>query len=336
MLLSFFLCEAQHTELTQKYLYEKLFWKDVMIYDSTASIRDTNTSIPYQTSSLTLFPNSYPKSIVKFDTLHTVIEDVIGTVIENSVKNYSRNYKDVNDTIKATSTIHSDGNGKDTLLELLTTEQGAYRHYKMRLHYSGSKLDSIINSVDGTGSGYFSPYISYQFFYSTTGSLDSILIRDLPNRARRSKLVNHYISNKLVSSEMINLYVNVTNTAYRFRYNSNGQIDQVKQYLLDVNTSKLLHSLTWTYIWKGFPTNVDQFAKQHDDAVLYPNPAKDLLYLKASQKYQSYAIRDISGKLVTANSIRSSEISLVGLSPGIYCIQLFGSDGNSIHKFIKQ
>lgn len=71
------------------------------------------------------------------------------------------------------------------------------------------------------------------------------------------------------------------------------------------------------------------------DLSLFPNPAKDKLYINLTNNYPSeISIYDVTGKLILKKSlkIKSTEIDISYLKKGIYLIQ----SGNKIVKFLKE
>ncbi|HEY0090973.1 MAG TPA: T9SS type A sorting domain-containing protein, partial [Flavobacterium sp.] len=77
-----------------------------------------------------------------------------------------------------------------------------------------------------------------------------------------------------------------------------------------------------------------------DYFTLYPNPAKDVLYLKAdeSNQFKSVRIFNIMGQLVLAisGSATNSEIDVSDLKAGNYFIKVSTNKGSSNHRFLKE
>lgn len=62
---------------------------------------------------------------------------------------------------------------------------------------------------------------------------------------------------------------------------------------------------------------------------VYPNPVKDFLYLKNSDKVQSLSVYDVSGKkLKTFSQAENKAYNLSGFTPGAYIIRLHFTDGS--------
>jgi hypothetical protein len=65
--------------------------------------------------------------------------------------------------------------------------------------------------------------------------------------------------------------------------------------------------------------------------LVYPNPANDVMYADDREKIlQHVQVMDLSGRLLTVESIRSADkwiITTRGLLPGLYLLIMYGADG---------
>lgn len=68
---------------------------------------------------------------------------------------------------------------------------------------------------------------------------------------------------------------------------------------------------------------------------VYPNPAVDVLNIKANSKVLSYEIYDLTGRKVGAGN-NSEKVNVSNLSKGNYIINIVTKDGNTTTKFIKK
>ncbi|MEI7562445.1 MAG: T9SS type A sorting domain-containing protein [bacterium] len=69
---------------------------------------------------------------------------------------------------------------------------------------------------------------------------------------------------------------------------------------------------------------------------IYPNPAKDILYINGAEKFQYIEIYSIIGESVLKIK-ESNEVNITSLAPGTYIITLIDTNGNTIRKkFIKE
>lgn len=70
--------------------------------------------------------------------------------------------------------------------------------------------------------------------------------------------------------------------------------------------------------------------------VVYPNPAKDRIYIRGA-KGASYHIRNIANRSLLANtSLNADGIDISGLTPGVYFIEIKSGRTSQILKFIKE
>jgi uncharacterized protein (TIGR02145 family) len=74
-----------------------------------------------------------------------------------------------------------------------------------------------------------------------------------------------------------------------------------------------------------------------DEMIIYPNPAKEKLYLKnINQTNALIMIYDLQGKLVLCKQIDTYFIDISNLRKGIYVLKMTGSRNVLINKFIKE
>ena len=73
------------------------------------------------------------------------------------------------------------------------------------------------------------------------------------------------------------------------------------------------------------------------DAILvYPNPAKDMIQLDLGEheyEFLFYRLLDLQGRTLLRGEQFESEISVEGLIPGHYMLQL-GFDGGQVHRMV--
>lgn len=76
---------------------------------------------------------------------------------------------------------------------------------------------------------------------------------------------------------------------------------------------------------------------QTTEAILYPNPTKDVLNIKANLSITSYMIYDTQGKMVLKSAVEHNQIPMANLPSGIYMIQLSTKEGSlPLLKIIKE
>ena len=80
--------------------------------------------------------------------------------------------------------------------------------------------------------------------------------------------------------------------------------------------------------------SIDDDISNQDSFVLYPNPAKDKLYVRGNEPITSIAIYDMSGKLVISENKVTDAIDISGLTPGLYMVQGYADDNTFYKKLI--
>ncbi|MCW3170123.1 BspA family leucine-rich repeat surface protein [Chryseobacterium sp. 09-1422] len=69
---------------------------------------------------------------------------------------------------------------------------------------------------------------------------------------------------------------------------------------------------------------------------IYPNPAENFIYLKNIKDAKSYIISDVSGRMITENTLSKDLINIQHLTPGNYILQIITRNDIQTYKFIKK
>ncbi|MGS0748897.1 reprolysin-like metallopeptidase [Halpernia sp. GG3] len=69
---------------------------------------------------------------------------------------------------------------------------------------------------------------------------------------------------------------------------------------------------------------------------IYPNPAKDILFVRNASVKSGYIIYDITGRVVLKGNLNNGEIKVSSLSKGVYVISLNNAGKTLTSKFIKE
>ena len=97
----------------------------------------------------------------------------------------------------------------------------------------------------------------------------------------------------------------------------------IEQFTFKVKVSKLV--------------SVESTYASASEIKLYPNPAKDKLYLKSNEQNLNVQILDITGRIVLSNTITGSDpIDISSLKNGIYFLQAKGKKVYPTEKLIKE
>ena len=74
------------------------------------------------------------------------------------------------------------------------------------------------------------------------------------------------------------------------------------------------------------------------NSTVYPNPVKDLLYIKSDKEFNSYSVYNMAGQLVTSEKKSGKTgLNVAKLPVGQYVLKLTDKNGNTeISQFIKK
>jgi len=110
-------------------------------------------------------------------------------------------------------------------------------------------------------------------------------------------------------------------------------------------TTKDRNGILWVGTYNGGLVRVDEAVlagvneiSRAEDFILYPNPAKNILYLSGIKTgAKSFTITDITGKILLQKTVESSnsfqDVSF--LSQGIYFLKIFSDSGTITKKFVR-
>jgi len=81
----------------------------------------------------------------------------------------------------------------------------------------------------------------------------------------------------------------------------------------------------------GTPSSVHSAKQQGSSAVIYPNPANDVLYFKSKDRYTSFRLSGITGQVISAGTLNpDNSIDISKVPAGQYILQLTADDKTSI------
>lgn len=111
-------------------------------------------------------------------------------------------------------------------------------------------------------------------------------------------------------------------------------------YAVDVTPKRnILLTKGWTIMGDtvGECRKLSAHESQLKNAVsIYPNPAEHFIYFKNIKEAKSYVITDMSGRLITKDSLTKDLINIQHLSSGNYILQIITKSGTQNFKFIKK
>ena len=75
-------------------------------------------------------------------------------------------------------------------------------------------------------------------------------------------------------------------------------------------------------------------AKINASIEVYPNPANDIIYLKADEPLTKLTIYDISGKHILTQKKPKGSINVSALKPGVYILEIYSTQEKSRKRII--
>jgi hypothetical protein len=73
-----------------------------------------------------------------------------------------------------------------------------------------------------------------------------------------------------------------------------------------------------------------------DNLTTFPNPVKDILQLKTIEKVLKIEVYDITGRILSSNSVNENKVDLTALKTGNYILKIYSENGITNTKIIKE
>ncbi len=105
-----------------------------------------------------------------------------------------------------------------------------------------------------------------------------------------------------------------------------------------VTNNNMLYQMQTNGTWKnlGACSNGRTVQNKTDEIQLYPNPAKEILFVnKSTLNTLSYTLYDISGRYIKGGKIDNNSIQVKSLQKGFYILQIIDGNETFIKKFVK-
>ena len=153
-----------------------------------------------------------------------------------------------------------------------------------------------------------------------------ILGKDLINNLREGYFYGSYIISGYIPDD-------IANGAYRIRIFARENDGQEWQFLEGAAVNYLPLTIA------NGKLGIEELKNEANEFVIYPNPVKDILYIKSDseQQVKSISIFDLSGKEVLRSNIDSSNgVNVSSLSSGSYIVKIQTSKEIMKYKFIKK
>jgi len=109
----------------------------------------------------------------------------------------------------------------------------------------------------------------------------------------------------------------------------------VKYFNVSTNTLKKVADTSWSEVDSTFdihPTLINQSSAQIKHFTIYPNPSRNLLYIKSITgiAWSELKIYNTLGQMLLAEKENKTTINISQLPVGMYCLQLFDNERNNI------
>ncbi|WP_172284682.1 T9SS type A sorting domain-containing protein, partial [Chryseobacterium sp. LAM-KRS1] len=78
-----------------------------------------------------------------------------------------------------------------------------------------------------------------------------------------------------------------------------------------------------------------EITNDKDQFSIYPNPVKDVLFIKSKEKVVKAEAYDTAGRILNSISVSNNSVNISELAKGSYMIRLFTKDQVMVQKFIK-
>lgn len=107
------------------------------------------------------------------------------------------------------------------------------------------------------------------------------------------------------------------------------------------NTANIYFDYNFPIVTNTYTTTVQnilgtsEINKDQSEISIYPNPVKDILFIKSKEKIVKVEIFDSAGRILKSLSLNGDSINVSELSKGNYIIKLITKDKSVIEKFIK-
>ncbi|MCB0646131.1 MAG: T9SS type A sorting domain-containing protein [Saprospiraceae bacterium] len=151
-----------------------------------------------------------------------------------------------------------------------------------------------------------------------TAVLDSTMIKYADGRIQ-NQLVKKYNSRAQLIEEITFKNSGEPFTKYLYEYNEDGSISVMYGYITDFFTNDLTLFLEDYYIYKSISSNSTEL--YHDlDALVYPNPASDILTVKSRSKINDVSIVSLSGQEIAKIDVNDdqAQINIASYMAGLY------------------
>ncbi|NIF06983.1 T9SS type A sorting domain-containing protein [Chryseobacterium sp. Tr-659] len=272
--------------------------------------------------------------------------------------------KEIIVTLKLNSPIETPPLNSGDVLQYTLQANGAVDETPADNHFTLNQ--TVVNSFDpndktcleGTSitQTQVGDYVHYLIRFENTGTANAqnIVVKDEIDTAKfdLSSLVamngSHNFVTRISSPNVVEFifeniqlpFDNATNDGYvSFKIKTKSTLNLGDTFS---NTAKIYFDYNHPIITNTFTTKVQntvlataEINKNDEGFTVYPNPVKEVLYIKSKQEIFKAEIYDVAGRIINSTPVKENSVNVSGLSKGNYIIKVFTKDKATVHKFIK-
>ncbi|PIF44642.1 putative repeat protein (TIGR01451 family)/predicted secreted protein (Por secretion system target) [Chryseobacterium sp. 52] len=107
------------------------------------------------------------------------------------------------------------------------------------------------------------------------------------------------------------------------------------------NTAKIYFDYNHPIVTNTFTTTIrnvlatSEISRENGGAVIYPNPVKDILYIKSKDEIIKAEIYDTAGRILNIRGVKNNSVDVSDLAKGNYIIKVSAKNKTLMLKFIK-
>lgn len=135
---------------------------------------------------------------------------------------------------------------------------------------------------------------------------------------------------------------NTQSLSFDLNFNSSNSImndDDIYLIAVDNDNNKMFFTkktkVCYYYNENNIALNTNIFQAKHTDLFIFPNPSSGLLTIDSKEKYYTYFIYNLFGRLLVNGKIENNKIDISEINSGIYTLKLLGDKGESIQRIVK-
>ncbi|MFP7657195.1 DUF7619 domain-containing protein [Chryseobacterium proteolyticum] len=199
---------------------------------------------------------------------------------------------------------------------------GDYVHYLMRFENTGTAnaQNIVVKDEIDTSKYDISSLValngSHNFVTRINGNVVEFIFENIQLPFDNANN-DGYVSFKIKTKSTLNIGDSFSNTA-KIYFDYNAPI------ITNTATTSVQNTLGTSEI----TNDKDQFS-------IYPNPVKDVLFIKSKEKVVKAEIYDTAGRILNSISVSNNSVNISELAKGSYMIRLFTKDQVMVQKFIK-